>query len=89
MHSIQQLSKDRNIWMRIITVMIMVIIITVLTITLVAGLTYTVESTLTPSASPHRFSDITISVSNNTLEKYFNITKDRINDTTWKLTISI
>jgi len=70
-------------------IIIMVIMIMVLTTTLVTGLTYTTESTFTASASPNRFSDINISVTNSTLEKYFNITKDRINDTTWKLTISI
>jgi len=75
--------------MRMITIIVMVIIITVLTTTLVTGVTYTVESKFTASTSPQRFDDINISITNNTLEKYFNITKDRINDTTWILKISI
>jgi len=48
-----------------------------------------VITTIVPSLSPGRFDDITLTVSDDSLEKYFTINKERINITTWRLRISV
>jgi len=48
-----------------------------------------VITTIVPSLSPGRFDDITLTVSDDSLEKYFTINKERINLTTWRLRISV